>query len=61
MRANNSNTLTQIVVDGMNPKKGMQRLIRWLESPVETNQPGYAKEKGEKEDGYYKKNYTSKL
>jgi hypothetical protein len=34
----------------MNPIKGAQRLVRWLQNPVDTNQPGYAKEEGKKED-----------
>lgn len=37
----------------MNPIKGAQRLVRWLQNPVDTNQPGYAKEEGKKEDNYH--------
>lgn len=44
-------------VDGMNPRKGAQRLIRWLQNPVEYDQPAFASEKGEKEE----RGYQSKL
>lgn len=38
------------IVDEMNPRKGMQRMIRWLKSPVDYNTPTFAKEEGSKED-----------
>ncbi|KAH8817118.1 phytanoyl-CoA dioxygenase [Xylogone sp. PMI_703] len=36
-------------VDGMNPRKGMQRMMRWLRSPVDYNTPTFAMEEGHKE------------
>ena len=51
-----------VTVDGMNARKGAQRLIRWLQKPVDTNQPGYAKEEGKKTEGFFKRyTGTSKL
>ncbi|KAK3318703.1 phytanoyl-CoA dioxygenase [Apodospora peruviana] len=35
--------------DGMNPKKATSRLVRWLQGPIDYNQPTFASEKGEKE------------
>lgn len=51
------------VVDGLNPIKGAKRLVRWLQNPVETTQPGYAKEEGETEPWFKEKKrvHTSKL
>jgi hypothetical protein len=52
------------IVDGMNPRKGMQRMIRWLKSPVDYNPPTFAKEEGLKEDANEKKaqiQFISKL
>lgn len=49
--------LTPDVVDGMNPIKGAQRLVRWLQGPVETDQPGFAKEKGVT-DKWFRERYS---
>ncbi|PTB38218.1 uncharacterized protein TrAFT101_011679 [Trichoderma asperellum] len=35
--------------DGLNPRKATNRLIRWLQGPVDYNPPTFAKESGEKE------------
>ncbi|KAK4067230.1 uncharacterized protein Triagg1_7673 [Trichoderma aggressivum f. europaeum] len=35
--------------DGLNPRKATNRLIRWLQGPVDYNPPTFAKEAGEKE------------
>lgn len=37
------------LVDGMNPRKGMLRLMRWLRQPVDYNPPTFAKEDGQKD------------
>ena len=38
------------IVDGMNPRKGMQRMVRWLKGSVDYNTPTFAKEEGHKEE-----------
>ncbi|KAK0721854.1 phytanoyl-CoA dioxygenase [Lasiosphaeria miniovina] len=35
--------------DGLNPKKASRRMVRWLQGPVEYNQPAFAHEEGQKE------------
>ncbi|KAH8126023.1 hypothetical protein ACSS6W_008464 [Trichoderma asperelloides] len=35
--------------DGLNPRKATNRLVRWLQGPVDYNPPTFAKESGEKE------------
>jgi hypothetical protein len=40
-----------VLVDGMNARKGMQRLMRWLKEPVDYNPPTFAKEEGKKDFG----------
>jgi len=42
-------------VDGLNPRKGMARFLRWMREPVDYNPPTFAKEVGQKEDN---KDYT---
>ena len=37
------------IVDGMNARKGMLRLVRWLQGPVDHNPPTFAKEDGRKD------------
>jgi len=37
-------------VDGMNPRNGMQRFVRWLKEPINYNPPTYAKVRGHKEN-----------
>jgi len=38
-----------MLVDGMNPRKATRRMIRWLQGPIEYDQPGFASEEGDKE------------
>jgi hypothetical protein len=36
-------------VDGMNPRKGMERMVRWLKAPVDYNTPTFSAQEGKKE------------
>lgn len=48
-------------VDGLNPRKGMQRMMRWLQEPVDYNPPTFAKEEGHKEMVEQQRFKSSKL